>query len=116
MLHETILAATKRRLKFEMGMRAKHLEVILPNYQYYYERFGIVEHEICPVVVGKMCALPKPNPAEVASTKTMPWSQFVAEVNAHPDEWSEWCVEETKLLANSPEFKSWFTKHCSHAT
>jgi hypothetical protein len=41
------------------------ISIALPDYRYRAEKNGIVENEICPVLLGYTNEIPKPNPDEV---------------------------------------------------
>jgi len=111
MLGETSEAAAARRFRDELGLDIKNIEVVLPDYRYRAVRDGIVENEFCPVMVAFSDSQPALNPDEVESVRWIGWKAFVAEVRAHPERYSEWCVEETKLLDASPAFHAWRRKH-----
>ena len=106
---ETPEEAAKRRAKFELGIHLElsDIRVILPDYQYRYEHKGVVENEICPVMVAIGDFSPKPNPDEVRSTRWVKWADFLEEIIS-PNEYSDWCQEEAKLLNKHPEFKKLF--------
>lgn len=101
MLDESPIAAAKRRLLFELGIQHAKLSMAIPDYRYRFEKDGIVENEICPVMIGYSEAQPIPNPDEVQSIKWIPWQEWIAETKKNPNSYSPWCVEETKLLIES---------------
>lgn len=105
MLHETVKQAANRRLKYELGISKVKLDVILPDFRYRAEKDGIVENEICPVLVGFTESQPRPNPNEVNDTKWVEWSGFVKEVRDPVNGFSPWAVEEVELLAKEPRFE-----------
>lgn len=98
MLHETTEAAAKRRLKYELGIAGVKLDVILPDFRYRAEKDGVVENEICPVVVGFTDALPVPNPDEVNDVRWVDWQQFVEDIADPANGYSPWAREEVELL------------------
>ncbi len=112
MMDESVVDAGKRRLSFELNLTNIDLSIILPNYRYRYEHKGIVENEICPVMIGFTDELPIPNPDEVAETRYVPWKKFLEEISL-PNEYSEWCVEEAQLLETNPLFQKLFSLHSS---
>ena len=69
MLHETVAAAAKRRVKYELGLSGIDLKLALPDFRYIAEMNGIVENEICPVFIGFTDKEPRPNPEEVADRR-----------------------------------------------
>ena len=98
MLHETVVNAAKRRLKYELGIMGVELEIILPDFRYRAEKDGVVENEICPVLIGFTDALPALNPAEVNDIRWVSWEQFVRDVADTANGYSPWAREEVELL------------------
>ncbi len=107
-LDESNVDAAKRRLSYELGMTATHLEEVAP-YRYTFVRNGIMENEICPILVGFTDEESKANPAEVEATRWVAWSEFLKEIGVHPGTYSEWCEEEARILAAHPRFQEMFT-------
>lgn len=106
MRDEDNVTAAHRRLNFELGLTDTTLTMVLPKYRYTCERDGIVENEICPVMVGVTNELPVINPEEVEAVRWISWKDWVKEVTNNPEDYSQWCVEETMLLEDSPLFQS----------
>ncbi|HRI03602.1 MAG TPA: isopentenyl-diphosphate Delta-isomerase [Pyrinomonadaceae bacterium] len=98
MLHETTEAAAKRRLKYELGIAGVKLDVILPDFRYRAEKDGVVENEICPVLVGFTDALTARNSVEVNDVRWVGWEQFVKDVADPANGYSPWAREEVELL------------------
>lgn len=95
---EALEAAAHRRLFDELGLRNIDLTLALPDFHYRAEYLGIVENEICPVLIG-VCDTPtSPNPDEVAATGWIDWQPFANndDAYAHYAPWSKW--EATQLL------------------
>jgi len=109
---ETPESAAKRRAMFELGIDVDQsdIHVILPNYQYKYEHKGVVENEICPVMVAFGEFKPEPNPDEVKSTRWIGWKDFLSELSK-PNEYSEWCQEESGLLGKNEEFNYLYNQY-----
>jgi len=103
-LDESNVDAAKRRLADELGMSAAHIEEVSP-YRYTFVRDGVMENEICPIIIGKTDVEPNPNPDEVEATKWVPWEAFVREIEGHPERYSEWCVEEVAILKRNEKLK-----------
>lgn len=101
MLNESTEQAAARRLAYELGLRRVQLKMALPDYRYRAEKDGIVENEICPVLVGFTDQELSANPAEVAETKWVPWDDFLASIRRADCELSPWAVEEGLLLSQS---------------
>src|SRR3989344_3299654 len=104
MLNESSPDAAKRRLQFELGLNVDNIQVTLPDFSYRAEMNGVVENELCPVMIAFTDEEPKINPDEVEDIKWVDWKEFVADVETHPGKYSKWSEEETKLLENNEEF------------
>lgn len=104
MLNESVSNAAKRRLRFELGLNLDNAQEILPNFSYRAEMNGIVENELCPVMIAFTDEKPKPNSDEVEDIKWLNWQEFVDDVKKNPGKYSMWCEEETKLLEKNEEF------------
>jgi isopentenyl-diphosphate delta-isomerase len=104
-LGESTLDAMRRRIIQELGIHGVELTVMLPAYRYRYEHDGVVENEFCPVAVGIIDTKPTPDPDEVAAVRWMAWERFLAEISG-PNAYSDWCVEESRLLEASPAFQA----------
>ena len=98
MVEESVIDAAKRRLSFELGMQADSIQIVLPDYRYRVEKDGIVENEICPVMIGYTDEEPHSNPDEVHEFRWIPWHEWLDEIKKNPTNYSPWCVEETQLL------------------
>jgi isopentenyl-diphosphate delta-isomerase len=105
MLHEKVVNAARRRLKYELGIKISDLNVVLPDFRYSAEKDGVVENELCPVLVGFMSVTLRPNPYEVHDTRWVDWNKFLVDVRDPSNGFSPWAVEETELLANSQKFQ-----------
>jgi len=100
-LNEKTEDAVRRRLKEELGMTVQELK-LASSYRYKFTHDGIMENEICPIYVGYVDQAndtPKPNPDEVEQIKWLKWQDFLAEIKIHPENYSEWCVEEALILS-----------------
>jgi isopentenyl-diphosphate delta-isomerase len=60
-----------------------------------------MENEICPVVVGVVEDEPIVHPDEVAATRWVPWHTFIADIEQDPGRFSEWCIEEARIIATT---------------
>jgi isopentenyl-diphosphate delta-isomerase len=100
---EPVETAIRRRLDYELGMRATDLVCALPDYRYRTPPFqGIVENEICPVYLGRTCDEPKPNPEEVAACQWMPWGEFLSGIREEAQKYSYWSIDEARILTRHP--------------
>ncbi|MFN0139042.1 MAG: isopentenyl-diphosphate Delta-isomerase, partial [Pyrinomonadaceae bacterium] len=77
MLHESLDAAAHRRLKHELGLTVAELHVVLPDFRYRAEKDGVVENELCPVLVGHTDTQPRPNQSEVNAIRWVDWREFI---------------------------------------
>lgn len=98
---ETAVDAAKRRLNHELGIMNYDIkditEISLYRYQFA-DANGIVENEVCPILVAHSDKDPKPNTDEVEEWKWMPWSNFLVKSANSAQEFSPWCKEEAKIL------------------
>ncbi len=111
MLNESSPDAAKRRLQLELGLNLDTVQIILPDFSYKAQMNGIVENELCPVMIAFTDEKPKPNSDEVEDIKWVPWLEFVEDVKMHPGKYSMWSEEETKLLAKNEEFVRLYKKY-----
>ncbi|MCC6327219.1 MAG: isopentenyl-diphosphate Delta-isomerase [Acidobacteria bacterium] len=102
MLNERTEQAAARRLGYELGLRNVELHIALPHFRYRAEKDGVVENEICPVLVGVTDQEPSINPHEVAEVEWIAWDDFLDSIADSSCELSPWAVEEGFLLAKSP--------------
>jgi isopentenyl-diphosphate delta-isomerase len=105
-LNESMEAAAKRRLEFELGISLPTSEIhnVLPTYKYRAEKDGIVEHEICPVLIATYNGEISPNPHEIAAIRWVKWQDFLDELKKQND-YSPWCIEESQLLNENGRFQ-----------
>lgn len=96
---ETTVSAAKRRLKDELGIVIENIQEVAPYRYRFADNNGIVENEICPILVGYFNGDPQPNSQEVEDWKWMNWQDFLAEIkNDTVNEYSPWCKEEAIIL------------------
>lgn len=98
---ESNLDAARRRLRYELALDPTVLEEVAP-YRYCFTRDGTMENEICPILVGLVDREPRINPDEVEAVRWTPWEAFLEAIDRHPEQYSEWCIEEARILANTP--------------
>lgn len=113
MLNESNIDAAKRRLNFELGIKIDKLFEILPDFSYKAEMNGIVENEICPVLIAFSDKKPLLNPSEVESVRWIKWQEFLREIEENPGTYSVWCEQEAKLLAKNEKFIKLYKKFTS---
>lgn len=96
--NETTVDAAKRRLKDELGIEGVEIKEVAPYRYRFADTNGIVENEICPIVVGFYDGDPKPNSNEVDDWKWMDWNEFLDEIKTNPSPYSPWSKEEAVIL------------------
>lgn len=96
---ESVVDAVKRRLKQELSIVPTEIKEVAPYRYRFADQNGIVENEICPILVAKSYAYPKPNLQEVERWKWVPWKVFLEEIRDFPNNYSPWCVEEARILS-----------------
>ncbi|OGB93480.1 MAG: isopentenyl-diphosphate delta-isomerase [candidate division NC10 bacterium RIFCSPLOWO2_02_FULL_66_22] len=100
-LGESNLDAARRRLKYELGLDPTLLEEVAP-YRYCFTKDGMMENETCPILVGIVEHEPVINPDEVEAVRWMEWKAFLEELERNPKQYSEWCIEEARILEKTP--------------
>ena len=108
-LNESNTDAVKRRVAFELGGEVEYIEEVSP-YRYKFSKEGIVENEICPILLGRMKSDFSSNPDEVEATAWITWSDFLEEIERNPDKYSPWCREEALILNDLKIFVSFLGK------
>ena len=86
---ESMEQATARRLQEEMGMHCEMHEV----FTFIYKApvgLGLIEHEFDHVFFGESDDLPVINPDEVASWKYSSLDDIAADMQVHPEQYTEW--------------------------
>ncbi|MGI8813365.1 MAG: isopentenyl-diphosphate Delta-isomerase [Pyrinomonadaceae bacterium] len=116
MLHEKPADAAARRLRYELGISHTQLRTALPDFKYRAELDGIVENELCPVLIGFTNDDPQPNPNEVGAVKWVDWNGFLATAASPDSGISPWAVEEVRLLSLSSAFIEEFAKKTASVT
>lgn len=96
--NEDVIVAAKRRLKDELRITVDDIKAVSPYRYRFADIHGIVENEICPVLVGHTDENPQSDPSEVGEWKWMGWHEFLTEIQNIPDKYSPWCVEEAAIL------------------
>ncbi|MCL4360505.1 isopentenyl-diphosphate Delta-isomerase [Patescibacteria group bacterium] len=111
---ESVEDAARRRLYEELGVSlglnpgaqgstlSQNIRVVTPYCYRFADQNGIVENEICPVLVAHADVEPHPNKAEIEEWKWIDWQEFLNEVETLPQKYSPWSREETRLLTALP--------------
>lgn len=100
-LNEANTDAAVRRLRDELDMTAERVEEVSPYRYKVNDANGVVENEICPILIAYSEMNPHPHRAEVDSWKWIKWQDFLNEIINYPDRYSPWCREEALMLDNS---------------
>jgi len=104
--NEDMVEAAGRRLKDELGIIAGDIKVVAPYRYKFADIHGIMENEICPILVGHVEANPIPDQREVGGWKWMGWREFLTEIQNIPDKYSPWCIQEAAILQQTyPELR-----------
>ncbi|MDO8106298.1 isopentenyl-diphosphate Delta-isomerase [Isoptericola sp. b441] len=94
--------AVRRRAAFELGLELAGISDVLPDFRYQAtDASGIVENEVCPVVVAAPASGSRvqPNPDEVMDHLWVPVPQLLAAIEAAPWALSPWLVQSGPGLA-----------------
>lgn len=113
MLDESSIEAAKRRLDYELGISDADIFETISDFKYRIELNGIVENEICPILIGFTKKKPTVNKNEVNDVKWVYWNKFTEEVKNNPDKYSPWSVLEVNQLKNNKKFLSLYKKFIS---
>lgn len=113
MLNESNIDAARRRLQFELGISNADIFEIISDFRYRVELDGIVENEICPILIGFSDQEPRINRDEIETTKWLSWKKFLKETDNNPNNYSPWCVEEVNRLKNNKKFLSTYKQFIS---
>lgn len=92
-------AAVRRRMRYELGLKASAVQCVLRDFRYRAEMGGVVEHELCPVYTTIVDSDPDPNPDEVDAYEWAAWDDFSRELHSAPEKFSPWCIEQVDELA-----------------
>lgn len=97
---ESAVDAAKRRLKAELRLDVQDIKEVSPYRYRFVDKNGIVENEICPVLVGHADADPTPTISEVSEWKWMKWKNFLTDIQQNSSLYSPWSIEESTLIDN----------------
>jgi isopentenyl-diphosphate Delta-isomerase len=96
---EALEDAVRRRVRHELGAGVRELELVLPDFSYRaVDASGIVEHERCPVFVGRLDGPLDPSPAEVAEWQWVEPERLLTAIRATPWAFSPWLVLQAEQL------------------
>jgi isopentenyl-diphosphate delta-isomerase type 1 len=110
---ETLRDAVTRRLREELGVTPRRMTLALPDFAYRAVMDnGVVEHELCPVVIAEIDAEPRLNLAEVDDARWTSWTSLRERACERPGELSPWAVAQIQRL--EPMMSSparWLDRH-----
>jgi len=96
---ETAEDAVRRRVAQELGAGVEGLELVLPDFGYRaVDASGIVENEACPVWVGRLSGVLRPDPSEVCEHAWVKWDDLVRVADTAPAMISPWAALQVPLL------------------
>lgn len=93
---ESLTDAVRRRGAFELGLELGEITPVLPDFRYRAtDVSGLVENEICPVVVARLApgSVVRPNPDEVMDHTWVPVGDLLRTIASAPWALSPWLVE-----------------------
>jgi len=94
--------AITRRVREELGIRVRDIEVALSDFRYRaVDASGVVENEICPVYVARSDDEPIPDPDEVMDHAWVSWDDAVRSLASAPQVFSPWMVLQTPPLRDA---------------
>ncbi|OGG31499.1 isopentenyl-diphosphate delta-isomerase [Candidatus Gottesmanbacteria bacterium RIFCSPLOWO2_01_FULL_46_9] len=95
---ESVIKAAKRRLNDELGIVGVNIREVSPYRYRFADGNGVVENEICPILVAYSDVKPKVNAKEVAEWKWIAWTDFLRALKQNPQVYSPWCREEAAII------------------
>jgi isopentenyl-diphosphate delta-isomerase len=99
--------AVRRRLRDELGVTARDLTLVLPDFSYRASDGAVEENELCPVYVCRLDGDPDPAPDEVAEWVWWRWDEFVAAAATPDSILSPWARLQAPLLAAALADHDW---------
>jgi isopentenyl-diphosphate delta-isomerase len=92
-----------QRVRAEVGVRADGARLLLPRFRYRAVMpDGVVENEICPLLVATSADPSAPDPDEVDEARRVGWAEFRAGVLNGSREISPECREQVEQLPEDP--------------
>lgn len=90
---EPVEDAAARRAGTELGITIDDVEVVVPDFRYRaVDDSGVVENELCPVLVGRTHDEPRPDPSEVLAYRWVEPEHLAAALQLTPWAFSPWLV------------------------
>jgi isopentenyl-diphosphate delta-isomerase len=98
---EALTEAVVRRVREELGIEARDLQLALPAFRYQAVMDdGVRENEMCPVFTALAPGVVSVDPDEVAEAVWEPWTDFRDGVLSGGRDVSPWCRQQVELLAD----------------
>lgn len=102
-LGETLRQAVHRHVAAELGFRVGRVGVAIGDFAYRAEMAdGVVEHELCPVVVAEVAGPMRLDPAEADGAEWVEWTALRERARDTPTTLSPWVVAQLARLPASP--------------
>lgn len=96
---ESLRSAVTRRLRDELGLSPRRMALAIPDFTYRATMDnGIVEHEVCPVVVAEVDDEPTINHREVSDVAWTTWPALCERACSHAGTLSPWSVTQIGIL------------------
>lgn len=95
---ESVTDAARRRLREELHLENIEVKEVSPYRYRFADIHGIIENEICPILVAYGDVKPKVDEKEVFGWKWIAWEDFLRDIILNPTSYSPWCVEEAGIL------------------
>ncbi len=95
---EGLVEAASRRLRFELGVVATGIRVVLPDFSYRASDGRVEENEFCPVLVCQLHTQPVVRPDEVKATDWWTWDRFMAAAADPASGFAPWARKQAPLL------------------
>ncbi|WP_228389072.1 isopentenyl-diphosphate Delta-isomerase [Cumulibacter manganitolerans] len=98
---EPLESAVRRRAAHELGLELGDVRLLLPDFRYRAELRGVVENELCPVLLATGRGAPRPDPSEVCSLEWVSWPGLRDDVLTGRRAVSPWFADQIALLAGA---------------
>jgi isopentenyl-diphosphate Delta-isomerase len=96
---ETVADAVARRARQELGIGLTDVRVVLPDFAYRaVDASGVVENEVCPVLMARTTDEPDPDPDEVCAWHWADWDDVAETARRTPWALSPWSVLQIEEL------------------
>jgi len=96
---ESLRSAVARRLDDELGVTAGRMALAVADFTYRATMDnGVVEHEVCPIVVAEIDGEPTLNLNEVSDASWTTWDALCERTRARPGTLSPWSVAQVAVL------------------